>query len=323
MPLLPLARIHDFLACPRCRSNVMAAQSGLRCANVDCGLSIAGAFPQVDRWPVLVDFATSVLDLDAMVATQAQSVVPRGRRSRWLDALKQALFAPNDVAGDNLQRLKRELPQGERSRVLIVGGGGAGHGAEILLDDARIDLIAFDIYGTPLTQFIADGHRIPLADGSVDAVVIQAVLEHVLDPAQVVAEIHRVLAADGIVYAETPFLQQVHEGPYDFTRFTESGHRYLFRRFTLLDSGVIGGPGTQLLWSIDYAARGLFRSRLAGGVTKALFFWVRVLDRLCPYPYAVDSASGCYFLGRRSEQEMTPRDIIEHYRGAQIPRNSA
>jgi SAM-dependent methyltransferase len=282
-----------------------------------------GAFPQVDQWPVLVDFTTSVLDLNSMVATQAQSVVPRAGRNRPLEALKQALFAPNPVAGANLERLKRELPRSGRSRVLIVGGGGIGNGAETLLNDEKIDLIAFDIYGTPQTQFIADGHQIPLADGSVDAVVIQAVLEHVLDPAQVVAEIHRVLAPDGVVYAETPFLQQVHEGPYDFTRFTESGHRYLFRKFALLDSGIIGGPGTQLLWTIDYLARGLFRSRLAGGIAKALFFWVRLLDRLCPYPYAVDCASGCYFLGRRSEQEMTPREIIQHYRGAQVPGTSS
>jgi len=57
--------------------------------------------------------------------------------------------------------------------------------------------------------------------------LVQAGLEHVRDLWQVVAEIHRVLKDDGLVYAETPFMQQVHEGPYDFTRFTESGHRYL------------------------------------------------------------------------------------------------
>lgn len=323
MPLLPLTRIYEILVCPRCKSSLAVTQSELRCANVDCSFSQAGAFPMVDQWPVLVDFRTSVLDLNAMVATQARSVVPRGERSRRLDALKNALFAPNSVASDNLLRLKQELPPSDRSRVLIVGGGGGGNGAETLLQDESIGLIAFDIYGTPLTQFIADGHQIPLADGSVDAVVIQAVLEHVLDPAQIVAEIHRVLTPGGIVYAETPFLQQVHEGPYDFTRFTESGHRYLFRKFTLLDSGIIGGPGTQLLWTIDYVARGLFRSRLAGGITKALFFWVRLLDRVCPYPYAVDCAAGCYFLGRRSEQEMTPREIIQHYRGAQVPGSSS
>ena len=68
-------------------------------------------------------------------------------------------------------------------------------------------------------------------------------LEHVLDPAQVVAEIHRVLGKDGVVFANTPFMQQVHEGAYDFTRFTLSGHRWLFRNFDLLEAGTSAGVG--------------------------------------------------------------------------------
>src|SRR5690606_38382329 len=110
-----------------------------------------------------------------------------------------------------------------------------------------------DVYSSPEVDFIADGHEIPIRSGSVDAVIVQAVLEHVLDPQKVVDEIHRVLKPQGLVYAETPFMQQVHEGPYDFTRFTESGHRWLFRRFARIDSGALRGPGTALLWSVRYA----------------------------------------------------------------------
>jgi SAM-dependent methyltransferase len=40
---------------------------------------------------------------------------------------------------------------------------------------------------------------------------IQAVLEHALDPPVVVAEIYRVLKPGGLVYADTPFMQRVHE----------------------------------------------------------------------------------------------------------------
>src|SRR5207237_664581 len=31
-----------------------------------------------------------------------------------------------------------------------------------------------------------------------------------------------------LVLGDTPFMQQVHEGAYDFTRFALSGHRWLF-----------------------------------------------------------------------------------------------
>ena len=118
---------------------------------------------------------------------------------------------------------------GRRPRILVIGGGTVGDGLEELYADRAIDLLAFDVYASANVQLVGDGHPIPLADGTVDGVIIQAVLEHVLEPVVVAGEIHRVLREGGVVYADTPFMQQVHEGAYDFTRFTESGHRYLFR----------------------------------------------------------------------------------------------
>jgi SAM-dependent methyltransferase len=201
--------------------------------------------------------------------------------------------------------------------LLVVGGGAIGSGIDALYSDPGLDIVAFDIYGTPAVQLIADGHQIPLRSGSVDAVVVQAVLEHVLEPAVVVSEIHRVLKKDGIVYAETPFMQPVHAGPYDFTRFTESGHRYLFKRFDRIDSGVVLGPGASLLWNLEYAARGLFRSRAIGKVVKAAFFWLQYLDRFVPEGHSIDTASGVYFLGRKSDHEIPPHGMVEYYRGAE------
>jgi SAM-dependent methyltransferase len=147
-----------------------------------------------------------------------------------------------------------------------------------------------------MVQFIAGAHQILLADKSVDAVVIQAVLEHVLDPDQVVREIHRVLRESGIVYAETPLLQQVHAGAYDFTRYTSSGHRYLFRSFEEIAAAPAAGSGTQLLWSVDHLVRGLMRSELVGKLARVPFFWLRYLDRLIPTAFAMDNASAYYFL---------------------------
>jgi len=186
-----------------------------------------------------------------------------------------------------------------------------------LHDDPQIDLVSFDIYATPHVQFIADAHKIPLPDESFDAVIIQAVLEHVLEPDQVVSEMHRVLKKDGLIYAETPFLQHVHEGPYDFTRYTESGHRYLFRKFELVNSGSCGGAGTQLLWSLDNFFRGLFRSRRLGKVIKLLFFWLVHCDRMIPDAYNIDAASGLFFLGSKQATSISAKDAISHYKGAQ------
>jgi len=274
----------------------------------------------VGRWPALVDFERSVVDETALRSAQSSGSVPNPGTHRWsierLPARLRSLWnPPNKAAARNVELLLALLP--ESPLVLVVGGGTLGNGVDAIYADRRTRVIGFDIYSSPLTQLIADAHHIPLADASVDAVLVQAVIEHVLDPGQVVSEIHRVLRVGGLVYAETPFMQQVHAGPYDFVRYTSSGHRYLFRAFEEIAAGPVAGPGTQLVWSVDHLVRGLLRSELAGKVARGLFFWLRGLDRLIPTAFAMDNASAYYFLGRRADREMTAADVVRYYRGAQ------
>ena len=120
-----------------------------------------------------------------------------------------------------------------------------------------------DVSFAPKTKLIADGHDIPFEDNTFDCVIIQAVLEHVLDPVRCVDEIHRVLKMTGIVYSETPFIQQVHMQQYDFTRFTYLGHRRLFRKFIEIEHEPLMGPGTALAWSYTHFLRSFGKSKLA------------------------------------------------------------
>jgi SAM-dependent methyltransferase len=286
---------------------------------VTVGDGEAATYDTIDGKPVLVDFTRSVLVRERIFETRAGRQITERRYGTLARALKRMVSPPKTVTRDNVAHLVRLLKERTRSpRVLVVGGGSIGQNMEPIYDDPEIRVVAFDIYDSPHVQFVADAHQIPLADASVDGVIVQAVLEHVLDPNRVVEEIWRVLQPDGLVYAETPFLQHVHEGAYDFTRFTESGHRWLFRRFGWIASGTVGGPSLVLLWSIDYFVAGLFRSRRAGKLAKTLVFWVQYLDRWVPERYAIDGACGCHFLGRKSETgELMAEDIILYYQGAQ------
>ncbi|MFJ4200261.1 class I SAM-dependent methyltransferase [Streptomyces sviceus] len=317
MVLAESALIRPLLVCPRCRSDLESDSGGLRCAAPDCAYHAPPAFPDAAGQPVLVDFEHSVVDRAAVASLASAPHVRRGADA--LPApLRRAVKPPNRVAARNIDLLLRALP-GPAPTLLVVGGATVGNGVGALYRDARVRVIGFDIVTSAVTQFVADAHRIPLRTAGVDAVLVQAVLEHVLDPAQVVAEIHRVLKDDGLVYAETPFLQQVHAGAHDFTRYTASGHRYLFRRFEEIAAGPVSGPGTQLLWSVDHLVRGLTRSAFAGRATRAALCWLRALDRLVPPDFAQDDASALYFLGRRRDREMTEAEIIAYYRGAQAP----
>ncbi|MES5817997.1 class I SAM-dependent methyltransferase [Streptomyces sp. RG80] len=312
MALVDPERVRRLLVCPRCRSTLVDGANGLRCDAPGCPCRTA--FPEAGRWPVLVDFEGSILDRENMSTRVGADAVGPAQR---LPAPLRRIWKPaNRVAARNIELLVRSLP-GPAPTLLVVGGATVGNGVAAVYRDPSLQVIAFDIVPSPVTQFIADAHHIPLPTASVDAVLVQAVLEHVLDPGAVVAEIHRVLRDGGLVYAETPFLQQVHAGAHDFTRFTASGHRYLFRRFEELAAGPVAGPGTQLLWSVDHLIRGLTRSALAGRATRGLLCWLRALDQAVPATYAQDDASALYFLGRRREQEMTAQEIIAYYRGAQ------
>ncbi len=309
MALLPERDIEWMLACPRCRSALERTEKGYDC---DCGFSA----PRIGRWPVLVDFDASILDENEIARRAGASALARSRMSRLSQAARLLRRGRHGApAPASVEKLLQLLPA--QALVVVVGGGADEHGLDVLYEDPTVDVVGFDVYGSDLVQFIADGHSIPLATGTVDAVVTQAVLEHVLDPPRVVGEIHRILRPGGLVYAETAFMQQVHEGPYDFTRYTESGHRWLFRDFELIDSGALTGPGTQLAWTVDYLVRAFTRSQAAGRVAHRLLSPLSYLDRLVPATHTIDNSPAVYFLGRRSESSISPRDMAAYYQGAQ------
>lgn len=69
-------------------------------------------------------------------------------------------------------------------------------------------------------DFFYDGKNIPFEKDYFDCVLCTEVLEHVENPDLFLKEINRVLERDGILILTVPFLQLLHEIPYDFNRFT-------------------------------------------------------------------------------------------------------
>ncbi len=306
----------NLLRCPRQKIKLDKTSDG-RLVSRKPGVLDSNYYEMVDGLPILVDFDRSILTSEGIKCSSASSPIQR-ERYKSLKKLVRFIYGESKaVTRRNMVDFCRLLNSSDgQNRVLIVGGGSIGQGLQPLYESRNIEIIAFDIYASPHIQFIADAHQIPLDSESFDAVIVQAVLEHVLEPSMVVDEIFRVLKSNGIVYAETPFMQQVHEGPYDFTRFSESGHRYLFRRFDCLSSGASSGPGTAFVWSAEYLARAIFRSNVAGKVVKALLLWMKLLDSVVPEKYSIDAASGVFFLGRKTEASLSPSEIVAHYKGA-------
>jgi SAM-dependent methyltransferase len=313
------ADLHAILCCPRCHGPVAPMPTLARwvCCDQRCHYAEVG-FPVTHGQPVLVDFETSIFARTSYEGGSG-SVLPRDDSGRGLrTVLRRAVLGHNTEAARMCETLLGLLrQQATRPRILVLGGGAIGSGVARLYDDPGIDVVGTDVYASRNTRLVADGHALPFRDGVFDAVLIQAVLEHVLEPHAVVNEIHRVLRPQGLVYADTPFMQQVHEAAFDFTRFTRNGHRWLFRKFDEIEAGTVGGAGTALLWSMRYYLRALGVSNPIATVCVAPLFWLRWLERFARAAPNADAASGHYFLGRRSEaQSVHPRDMVAYY-GAQ------
>lgn len=297
------------LRCPRCRARL----DGLRCTDLACACASDG-FPAIGTTPALIDFCDSIVARAALEAEAGAS--PLSRTRSFARRLREWASGPNLEAARNCETFLARIRTVAAPRVLVVGGGGRGSGTEALYAAHDIRLVGTDVYASPDVEIIADGHRLPFADASFHGVWIQAVLEHVVSPERVVAEISRVLVDGGLVYAETPFLQPVHERAYDFTRYTRSGHRWLFRGFSEIAAGTIGGPGESLNWAIRYLARALFRSEKIGSAFAVAFFWLRHLDRVIGETWRADAATGVFFLGEKSDGgTLAARDMVDYYPG--------
>ena len=304
--------LQKVVRCPACRSCLAEEGTRLVCWKTHCRLT----FPIVDGVPILINESNSVFSIQSF--EDHRSTTFRAERSGLERSIKKLLprLGRNMAATRNLEtfaRLLRECAQ--RPRVLVIGGSTLGDGLATFAAAPDIEFVETDVTFGPRTQLICDSHDLPFEASSFEGVIIQAVLQCVVDPQRVVQEIHRVLSRDGIVYAEAPYMQQMVNAPYDFTRFTSLGLRRLFRSFEELASGITAGPGAALAWSCQFFFLSFTTSRPIRGVIRTLaglsLWWLKYVDRfLVDRPGAYTAASGFYFLGRKSAMVADDREII-------------
>lgn len=298
--------------CPT-KSAVSADQTGYRCDT--CGKH----FPVIGGIPVFIDDETSVFATQDYVGGSAYAGVGyghgrKGPRACYQQAMQWvANSGPEQTGIDGrtaIDFVAREKPS---PRILVVG---AGHQAY----DPKYDITYTDVAFGGRASCICDAHGLPFPAERFDLVIAVAVLEHVADPYQCMAEIHRVLKADGLVYSATPFLQPVHMGAHDFTRFTPLGHRRLHRYFDEIESGIAQGPGSVLGLSVRYFLLSLsdgrrYRrvARAAGIVLTLPLRWSDLLFR--NKQGAWDAVGGSRFFGRKRATPVPDKEILKAYRG--------
>jgi SAM-dependent methyltransferase len=135
------------------------------------------------------------------------------------------------------------LPGG--ARVLDAGAGEGAYkryfpaqrytGFDLGIGDAQWDYSQLDVLG--------DLAALPFRDAVFDAAVNIVTLEHVPEPARVLAEIARVLRPGGRLLLVVPHEWEVHQHPHDFFRYTRFGVEELARRAGLRVVSLEPGGG--------------------------------------------------------------------------------
>ncbi len=131
---------------------------------------------------------------------------------------------------DSVRKFADSLPPG--SRVLDAGAGESVHapyfgrhrytGVDLGIGDSAWN------YGD--LDAVADLNSLPFRDGCFDASMNVVTLEHVREPACVLAEILRVLRPGGELLLIVPHEWEVHQSPYDYYRYTRYGLEYLLEK---------------------------------------------------------------------------------------------
>jgi SAM-dependent methyltransferase len=223
-----LDRIRPMLVCPTCRRGLAERGGDLACGT--CGLAVRrdGAF----RFAGLSDEAQNA---DWLNAVKAAAKHRMGR----LYPLAMAVLGP---------------VYGKSGADAFVGTFGADAlvcdlGAGTRSYDDRV--VCVDGYGYQSVHVVCDLVALPFADGSIDGLISEAVLEHVPDPAAHVAEMFRVLRPGGRVQCFFPFMQAFHASPHDYSRLTIPGLLHLFEAFTDRRARVAAGPTSGLVWTLQ------------------------------------------------------------------------
>lgn len=321
----------DILVCPECGSAVEETSNGFSCiGHCKC------QYPIYHEVPVMISPKNPVFNFSDFADGKPPTIFFNAYKNPVLQFFKKIRpdITLNVASKKNYAKIatqlqaiakqsKTDTSPSQPIRILVIGGSIDGNGIRELKDHlpANTVLVESDVAHGPNTNIIIDAHQIPFNNESFDLVIAQAVLEHVLDPFACVKEIERVLKPGGLIYAETPFMQHVHGGKYDFHRFTPLGHRRLFRHFREESSGLVAGAGSMMAWSVMYFITSFAPTQK---INKGLSyigsfasFWLKYFDyMLNQNKGSYDAACGLFFLGKKEPGYILPdNELLASYIG--------
>ena len=181
-------------ACPNCKEKLKLVKSSqLECINKSCNLP-KKTFPIINKIPILIPFN---LEDCILRDSYSENFINFGSKKRDVSNIKTKIkkIIRDLIYGKNIKTIKNYKYLADHlkkdSKVLIIGGGTIGSGSDYFFSSAKkgIKIDSIDVYFSQNITAIADAHYLPFENESYELVIIQAVLEHVINPNRVVEEI--------------------------------------------------------------------------------------------------------------------------------------
>lgn len=172
-----------------------------------------------------------------------------GKPDYLSDELRQVsgIASTDAVSSNSYDRLAISLIEKHKNGLVLDCGAGRR-------DVYYENVVNFEIVDYDTTDVLGVGEELPFKDGTFDAVISIAVLEHVKDPFRCAREIIRVLKPGGELYCAVPLLQPLHGYPHHYYNMTHQGLRSLFDHSMTIDAQDVptsGWPIWTLTWFLQ------------------------------------------------------------------------
>ena len=216
--------------CLECKKSLRAIELGLICdacqTHIDYRENGALAFATID---------------DGVVSDPLDRLKSRLKKfGKLYNVLIDVISPVYPLATIDRKRIVK-LANSTEEVIVNLGGGSSDFGPRVI----NVDILPY-----ASVDIVSSIDCLPFEDATIDQIINIAVLEHVPNPIEVVAEFYRVLKPGGKLYCFVPFIQGFHASPWDYQRYTKPGLMTLFSQFEIV-SIKSAGPTSGMLWTLQ------------------------------------------------------------------------